>query len=274
MDRSDIAEAITIFKYSQTAQLSARSASVVRQLNDLYRRDEIGGFGGRRPRYGRWQAGRADYDLGINTRSYERILHVDRLAYLSLELVHEGSHAADKLDDIYSELAARMLAILYYRELSGPGVFNEYSDPPVPGNRSRIIRVPSRGQFERYFNQSEALRRDRLIDFILNIGSYAEDVKFDWIAANQRNWGGLQNRKSKTLGLYLRVLASEPAEDRQRATLILDILESVSRQEDWTEMLDEADSLEKIRRALGRVATQRPYADRTAQLQRRWKVRL
>jgi hypothetical protein len=106
----------------------------------------------------------------------------------------------------------------------------------------------------------------------LKTSTYASDVTVDWIAANHKHWGGLKNRKPKTLSVYLRVLAAGPAEDRQRATLILDILESRTRQEDWTEMLDEADSIAEIRHALGRVAAQKAFADRTAQLQRRWRA--
>jgi hypothetical protein len=114
MDRSDIAEAITLFKFSKTAHLSPRAATVVKTLDNLYRRDEIGGYRAARPKYGQWDENSPGPDLGVNTRTYERIPKEDRPAYLSLELVHEGSHAADKLDDVYSELAARLLTTHYY----------------------------------------------------------------------------------------------------------------------------------------------------------------
>jgi hypothetical protein len=70
---------------------------------------------------------------------------------------------------------------------------------------------------------SDALRHDRLIDLVLDIDSYAEDVDVDWIASNITYWG-VADRLPLTLIVELNVLANQPAEDRQRASLILDIL--------------------------------------------------
>ena len=127
MDRGDIAQGITLFRYSSTAQSNARARDVSDTLLDLYRRNEIGFHAvPRRPTLrGTWQAGRAGHDLRINTTYFQRVPEAYRLASLSLLLVHEATHATVHFERLYDEMASRMLPILYYRELSGPGVFNE-----------------------------------------------------------------------------------------------------------------------------------------------------
>lgn len=280
MDRGDIAEAITLFRYSNTALSNARAQAVVRTLLDLYRRDEIGFHVLARPSLrGTWREGRDGHDLRINTTHFERLPAANRLASLSLLLVHEATHgtvdfSSDFNDaNLYDELAARMLPILYYRELSGPGVFNEANDPPRPGRSgSRIERITA-ANFPRFEEQSEALRKQQLIDYILSIDTYqrARYITPQWIVDNLANWGGLRNRLSETRGLYIRVLARSA--DTHFTRVIVDVMEIVERREDWNEMMDAAGSLRAIRIALNGLNA-RQYGDRIAALELRWGVRL
>jgi hypothetical protein len=280
MDRGDIAEAITLFQYSNTALSNARAQAVVRTLLDLYRRDEIGFHVLARPTLrGNWREGRDGHDLRVNTTYFERLPAANRLASLSLLLVHEATHGtvdfSSEFNDahLYDEIAARMLPILYYRELSGPGVFNEANDPPRPGRAgSRIERITA-ADFPRFEEQSEALRKGQLIDFILSINTYTRPryVTPQWIVDNLAHWGGLRNRLSETRGLYIRVLARSA--DTYFTRVIVDVMESVERREDWNEMMDAAGSLRSIRTALNGLNA-RQYGDRIAALELHWGVRL
>jgi len=121
---------------------------------------------------------------------------------------------------------------------------------------------------------SEALRAEQLIDYMLDIESYAEDVDIDFIAANSAHWGGLKNRLPVTLRVYLDVLSSQPAEDRQRANLILAILESITAQDIWTKVFDELADVDALRHALSRVAKDKAQHARITRLQTRWRTQL
>ena len=270
MDRGDIADAITLFRYSSTAQSNARAETVVRNLSDLYRRNEIGFHVlARRSLRGTWQAGRAGHDLRINTTYFNGLPAENRLGALSLLLVHEATHATVNFTKLYDEMAARMLPILYYRELPGPGVFNEASDPPQPGRSSGIVRLSS-SDFSEFEEQSEALRKEQLIDFILSIKTYTRPHYIDpqWIVSNLTHWRGLKNRWPNTRGVYIRLLAQSADTHFTRA--IIDIMESIDKREDWNEMMDAAGSLRSIQLALDDLSAQRQYGGRIVALERRW----
>ena len=273
MDRGDIAEAITLFRYSSTAQSNARAAAVVRRLLDLYQRDEIGFHRlARRSLRGTWQAGRAGHDLQVNTAYFERVPEQKRLGSLSLLLVHEATHATVHFTRLYDEMAARMLPILYYRELSGPGVFNEANDPPRPG-QSSVVRLSS-DDLPEFEEQSEALRKEQLVDFILSIDTYTRPryITPQWIVDNLTHWRGLRNRWPETRGLYIRLLAESV--DNYFTRAIIDIMESIERREDWNKMMDAAGQLRSIQIVLDDLSAQRQYGGRIVALERRWGARL
>lgn len=278
MDRGDIAEAIDLFRYSSTVAANARARAVAQTLLDLYRRDEIGFHNLGRPRHhGEFLAGRPGHDLQLNINFFNHLPEAVRLARLSLLLVHEGTHStvdfAGRFDQwLYDEMAARMVPILYYQELSGPGVFNEHADPPRPGH-VRVVRLGP-GSLPEFERQSRALRRGQLIDDILSISTYQTDdyITPPWIANNLANWGGLRNRWPETRGLYIRVLAGSV--DTYYSRLIVDIMESINRREDWDEMMGEAGSLRSIQIALDDLSARPEYGRRIVALERHWNARL
>jgi len=186
--------------------------------------------------------------------------------------VHEATHATVNFTDLYDEMAARMVPILYYRELSGPGVFNEHADPPRPGHQ-RVVRLGA-GSLPELERQDRALRRGQLIDDILSISTYQTDDYIDppWIANNLANWGGLPNRTPETRGLYIRVLAGSA--DTYYTRLIVDIMESIERREDWRAMMEEAGSLRSIQVALDDLSARPEYGRRIVALERRWGAHL
>jgi hypothetical protein len=277
MDRGDIAEAIVLFQYSSTARSGTRAQAVSQRLADLYRRNEIGFHVlARASLRGRWREGRAGHDLQLNTTyfdRFERLPAASRLAALSLILVHEATHATVNFTKLYDEMAARMLPILYFRELSGPGVFNEANDPPRPGRPSRIVRLAP-GSFPEFEEQSEALRKDQLIDYILSIRSYTRSryITPQWIIDNLTHWRGLRNRWPETRGLDIRLLADSADIHFTRA--IIDVMESVDQRADWNTMMEAAGSLRSIQIALDDLSARPQYGRRIVALERRWGVYL
>ena len=274
MDRSDINDAIVLFQYSNTAMAGGRAATVVRFLRQLQQSGEIGFADlGRPTLHGTWLQGRAGFDLQLNTNYLESLPAANRLGALSLLLVHEGTHAAVNFTRLLDELAARVLPIHYYRELSGPGVFNEANDPPRPGKPRGVIHVAP-AQFPSFRRQSEALRRQQLIDFILAIRTYTRSSYIDpqWIMDHLTHWGGIANRLPGTKGLYVRILAE--SFDRYYVAPILDILDSVRSREEWNAVMAAAGSLRTLQIALEDMTTTPAASGRLAALQRRWGLTL
>ena len=274
MDRSDIAEAITLFRYSNTALSNGRAQDVVRNLLDLYQRDEIG-FRDLGPAtlHGTWRQGRAGHDLRINVNFFNNLTPAVRLGRLSLLLVHEATHATVSFTKLYDEMAARMLPILYWRELSGPGVFNEATDPPGPGERTSTVHLAP-GSLPEFDRQSRALSRDQLIDDILAIETYTRSsyITPQWIIDNLNNWRGLGNRWPQTRGLYVRLLAQSV--DAYFTRAIVDIMESITSQADWNAMMANAGPLRSIQIALDDLSARPQFGGRIVALERRWHVQL
>ena len=134
MDSKDIADAITLFQYSKTAKSSGRAKMLLVRLKALYNTNAIHILRiGKPTLHGDWDG----HHIRVNSAHLNSLQAGLRLAALSLVLVHEGIHAIVHMPDIYDELAARLLPIHYFRELTGPGVFNEASDPPRPGGQYR-----------------------------------------------------------------------------------------------------------------------------------------
>jgi len=273
MNGGDIAEAITLYQYSATARSSARGQAVVRTLGDLYRRHEIGFHDlGPPTLHGNWQR-RAGDDLQVNINYIDRLPAAMRLGGLSLLLVHEATHATVAFPSLYSEMAARLLSIGYFQELSGPGVFNEANDPPRPGQPSSIVHIAP-GSFPEFGRMSEALRKDQLIDYILSIPDYTGPgyITPRWIVDNLTNWRGLRNRWPKTRGLYIRLLAD--SRDLYFNRAIIDIMESIEHRPDWDTMMGAAGSLRSIQLALDDLSAQPQYGGRIVALERRWGAHL
>jgi hypothetical protein len=274
MDRSDIREGIMLFQYSNTGQRGGRAQDLIRVLWRLYQSNEIGFHNlGRGSLHGTWRQGRAGHDLRINTAYMDHLPSTLRLGALSLLLVHEGIHATVNFTKLYDELAARILPIQYFRELSGPGVFNEASDPPRPGQRTQTVRLGP-GSMPSFDRQSAALQRGQLIDDVLSIETYTRNryVNPQWIIDNLSHWGGLSNRWPETRGLYIKKLASSA--DIYFTRVILDIMESAGTRADWNKMMEEAGSLRSIQIALDDLSARPQYAPRIVALERRWGVHL
>jgi hypothetical protein len=272
MDQGDIVDAIVLFQFSKTCQAGGRAADVLRRLQRLVNSNEIGFLvQAKRSTRGSYAAGRAGPDLQVSPQYIDSLPAKERLAALSLVVVHEGTHAAVAFADLYSEIGARMLAIQYYRELSGPGVFNEADDPPRPGKQYGIVRI-SPDRFPEFRAQSDALRKDQLIDYILSNETYATSqyITAGWIVDNLQSWRGLKNRWPSTKGLYIRVLAK--SFDPRYSPAIVAIMESVERREDWTQMMDNAGPLHTLQLALDDLTFHGPFSARIAELERKWKI--
>jgi len=186
-------------------------------------------------------------------------------------LVHEGTHAIVHMPDIYDELAARLLPIHYFRELTGPGVFNEASDTPGSGGRTGIVKIPG-PSMPWAEKQSTALARDQLIDYLFSHGDYDEMLDPQWIVDNLGNWHGIGNRLPETKGKYIGVLAKSA--DNYFTRVILDIMESVKSRADWDAMMAEAGSKRAIRVALDTLSAEARYGPRVVALERRWGIHL
>src|SRR4029453_12694282 len=190
MDSKDVADAITLFEYSNTAKSSGRAKILLVRLKALYNTNAINILGiGKPTLHGDWDG----TQTGVNRGSLKSPQRGLPLAALSLVLVHEGIHAVVNMPDIYDELAARLLPIHYFRELTGPVVFNEAGDPPRPGGRSEIVRVPA-PSMPWAEKQSTALARDQLIDYLFSHADYDEMLDPQRIVENLGHCGGTGNR--------------------------------------------------------------------------------
>jgi len=65
-------------------------------------------------------------------------------------------------------------------------VINAASDPPRPGQRTEIVRLPP-GSMPSFDRQSAALAHDQLIDHVLSIETYTRSryVNPQWIGSDQ-----------------------------------------------------------------------------------------
>jgi hypothetical protein len=131
-----------------------------------------------------------------------------------------------------------------------------------------------KGTFPEYDKMSDLLRKDQLVDFVVDIKTYraADYLNAQWVVDNLANWGGPRNRWPSTKGRYVKVLAKSL--DPHYASRILDIMESVEHRADWDVMMAKAGSLRTIQIALEDVAADRRLSPRVAGLQRRWSVTL
>ena len=268
MDRKDIGDAITLFQYSNTARSGGRAKVLVARLQELYNRKAIYILNiGKPTLHGDWDG----HKIRVNSAHLDSLQAGLRLGALSLVLVHEGTHAIVHMPDIYDELAARLLPIHYFRELTGPGVFNEASDPPRPGGRTQIVRIPG-PSMPWAEKQSTALTRDQLIDYLFSHGDYDEMLDPQWIVDNLRNWGGIGNCLPETKGKYIGVLAKSA--DNYFTRVILDIMESVKSRAEWDAMMGDAGSKRAIRVALDTLSAEARYGPRVVALERQWGIHL
>ena len=268
MDRKDIGDAITLFQYSNTARSGGRAKVLVARLQELYNRKAIYILNiGKPTLHGDWDG----HKIRVNSAHLDSLQAGLRLGALSLVLVHEGTHAIVHMPDIYDELAARLLPIHYFRELTGPGVFNEASDPPRPGGRTEIVRIPG-PSMPWAEKQSTALTRDQLIDYLFSHGDYDEMLDPQWIVDNLRNWGGIGNRLPETKGKYIGVLAKSA--DNYFTRVILDIMESVKSRAEWDAMMGDAGSKRAIRVALDTLSAEARHGPRVVALERQWGIHL
>ena len=268
MDRKDIGDAITLFQYSNTARSGGRAKVLVARLQELYNRKAIYILNiGKPTLHGDWDG----HKIRVNSAHLDSLQAGLRLGALSLVLVHEGTHAIVHMPDIYDELAARLLPIHYFRELTGPGVFNEASDPPRPGGHTEIVRIPG-PSMPWAEKQSTALTRDQLIDYLFSHGDYDEMLDPQWIVDNLRNWGGIGNRLPETKGKYIGVLAKSA--DNYFTRVILDIMESVKSRAEWDAMMGDAGSKRAIRVALDTLSAEARHGPRVVALERQWGIHL
>lgn len=275
MANVDIVEAITLFQYSNTLRMVQSGPSVLQKLKQLYKTNEIGykeqSLGNT---VGSWIPNREGFDLQVNPTLINSLPEKQRLAVVSLIIVHEGLHAAlINKDSLLDELAALKLGILYYRELSGPGIFNEYADSPNSRRRTEIVKLPP-GLFEEFRKTSEYLNKDQLIDHILSIKVYRSRKYLNpkWIVDHLSLWGGLKNRWAKTKGRYIRKLAAtyEP----YYASVIVDIMLSIEKKSDWDAAMKKAGDLRTIQTAFESLLGDRTRMIQILELERKWNVAL
>jgi len=275
MSTVDFTEAIMLYQYSNTVKMGRSGPTIVARLWDLLKQNEIGY---RKPKRstvrGSFLANRASFDLRVNPTYIDGLPDGQRLAAVSLLMVHEGVHASLGIqDDIMDELQARKQSILYYKELAGPGVFNEFNDPPTPARRGGgIVKIPP-GSFPVLREQSEYLNREQLIDYLFDIKSYRNKfLKPKWIIDHLSLWGGINNRQPETKGRYIKRLAA--TYDAYYAGAIVDIMLSVRTRADWDSMMSKAGSLNTIQLALESLTGNRARGQQIYELERKWGVAL
>jgi hypothetical protein len=170
---------------------------------------------------------------------------------------------------IAEKVEVRTLAVYYFRELSGPGVFNEVAD--------RLYRIrPS--SLDILKEQSDYVKDDQLVDYVISVRTYRQSLTPGWIARHADDWGGLANRWADTRGRYIHVLARD--DDPDSAGLILDILETTEalpaaeQLDDFATMIRRVD-IDDLRQTLTREsARDKESAARIEALQRRWHLAL
>lgn len=277
MDSSDISAAIALFEFSETCQAGGRAELTLAQLKLLDNAGEIAITDmGTAFHHGDSRSGRKGADIRVNLHYLNSIPVAERLASLSLLLVHEATHVAIRFQRLLDELAARQLPIHYFRELSGPGVFNEAAD--VPGaKRSKglaaIVKLMP-GRMPEFKRQSDALKIDQLLDDTLAIKTYTDESYLDakFVVAHLGHWGGLSNRRPATKGLFIRALAKSA--DLHHAVRIVDVMESVRTRADWDAMMANAGLRRRIRDRLDELAANPALSPRIAALERRWQMDL
>ena len=105
MDLTDIADAITLFQYSNTGRSQGRAQVLIARLQGLYRTKAIHILNiGKPTLHGDWDG----HKIRVNNAHLNSLQAGLRLGALSLVLVHEGTHAIVHMPDIYDELAARL----------------------------------------------------------------------------------------------------------------------------------------------------------------------
>jgi hypothetical protein len=283
-----IYDAIALFEHSETARGAKgpvgkwpqRTVEALRYFHDI---EEVGyavtkskskGVTNK----GKWKHGHDGFDLRLNSAYFSRLPKKDRLPAVSLVLVHEGVHAAMDHQDIdfqrlYEEMAARKLPILYYRELSGPGV--------VDTQTGRRVVLGKSDAFDEYHAMSEAMDKDQLVDYVLDIETYTKRsyLDEDWVVANFDHWGGMANRWPGTRRLYVKILLPV-AGDTYYAARILGILESISSKQEWDKMINaikatRADkSLWALQSSFESLLGDRSLSTRIGLLERRWGTAL
>ncbi len=268
MDSNDIHTAIMLFQHSLSSR-AGRGDAVLHKLRRMFNHHKISFHHLPRRTFGEYQS--AGDRIWLNKIRITEAPADEQIGFLSLIIVHEGSHSVDTFDSLYSELGARQTAVHYYRELSGPGV-NDAASGAAP----KMVRVSQAHLPEHYDRESEALRKDQLIDFVLSIETYTDADYIDpqWIVDNMNNWGGLRNRWPSTLAVYLNTITDSDLFDPRYPPLILSILEGVRTRADWEAMMDDIDSMAAIRRVLARSKGHHDLALRMTALERRWRVDL
>jgi hypothetical protein len=243
----DIYDAINAFAASETgkgrrgtAVQRRRAIAVLRKLWQLWGEDEIG-FHDLERLFGdshEWRFWTDDIRLGISTTGGD-------VAAASVTLVHEALHLVEDMSYVDEELACRQLQLLYYPELLPPGTL--FSNRRR--RRVRAIITVGTGREQSLSDQSRFAARDQLVDYVINIRTYADSLEVDWVARHARDWGGLSNRWGSTKGEFLRVLGGDHDASAEQAGLIVAILESVSPTE-WREVIRTAGGEDKVRRAV------------------------
>jgi len=109
-----------------------------------------------------------------------------------------------------------------------------------------------------------------LVDFVLSKPKYHDLVTAPWVKANLGKWGGLRNRWATSLGLFVRALAKDG--NSENAMQILDVLDVVSQQAHWTELLRVAGDFSQVRKSL-RTFRNAPVAGRRMDnLAKKWQI--
>ncbi len=160
---------------------------------------------------------------------------------VALIAVHEAAHAVIPWKDteyyVDGEVRCRRLEISFYEELLA------------------ARRLPAQGRQARELEkQKELAKKDQLIDFVLSMKQYADQVKPRWIkrTIREQRWRGLGNRWPSSKRLFVHVLAGElPVPD---AEMILEILHSsLDKPLEFTSILplkDHDPDMIRIRKAL------------------------
>jgi hypothetical protein len=169
------------------------------------------------------------------------------LAEFSVVLVHEATHHVHGRRGVMAEeeLHCFELALLFYAELMPPGL--TYYDARR-ARRAAMMRVGGRYQQELQVQEGWA-RRQQLLDYVLSLIAYCrESLTPEWVERNAGNWGGVRNRWASTKGLFIRQLGAGRSPNAAR--LILEIMESIDSQANYTETVTRAGGENAMRAAI------------------------
>jgi hypothetical protein len=254
----DIEDALAAFEASRSAK-SPIGSQVAAKLRSYGKDDEIA-FDPLGPKqYGESVAHRMGPNVRVNS------VYKGDAGSTSLVLAHEGVHRVLNTHSIEEEIVCFDFQCTYFRELV-PGV--SYFSPTKGMRTTAQTSAAIPGAPSETANACKWQTNNQLVDYVIAIPVYQDRVDVRWVKSNLPKWGGLANRWATSRGLFVRALAAHA--NPANGTLILDILESISQQQHWNELLRVAGDFNQVRKTLHTVRDAPVAGHRMKALAAKW----